>query len=135
MEKFIDKECCAKSVSPLTLAFLGDGVYDLLIRDFLVTQANRPVGELNRLKISVVCCQAQSKAMKKLLDADFLTEEEMSVYKRGRNSTVNNVPKNSSAADYHSATGFEALLGFLYLQNKIDRITEIFDFAVKEELL
>ena len=59
----------------------------------------------------------------------------MSVYKRGRNSTVNNVPKNSSAVDYHSATGFEALLGFLYLQNKIDRITEIFDFAVKEELL
>ena len=103
MEKFIDKECRAKSVSPLTLAFLGDGVYDL--------------------------------PMKKLLDADFLTEEEMSVYKRGRNSTVNNVPKNSSAADYHSATGFEALLGFLYLQNKIDRITEIFDFAVKEELL
>lgn len=135
MEKFVDSDCKANLFSPLTLAFLGDGVYDLLIRDFLVSQANRPVGELNRLKISVVCCQAQSKAVKKLLDNNFLTEEEISVYRRGKNTAVHNVPKNATSMDYHMATGFEALLGFLYLQKKTERITEIFEFAVKEELL
>lgn len=135
MDKFVDNECRAKLFSPLTLAFLGDGVYDLLIRDYLVSQGNRPVGELNRLKVSVVCCQSQSRAMKKLLDENFLTEEEISVYKRGKNTAVNNVPKNATSMDYHNATGFEALLGFLYLQKKTDRIMEIFEFAVKEELL
>lgn len=135
MEKFVDSDCRAKLFSPLTLAFLGDGVFDLLVRDFLVSQANRPVGELNRLKISVVCCQAQSRAVKKLLDENFLTEEELSVYRRGKNTAVHNVPKNATPVDYHNATGFEALLGFLYLQKKTDRIMEIFEFAVKEELL
>ena len=124
MEQFIENKSNPKQLSPQTLAFVGDGVYDLFIREYLVNQANRPVGELNQLKVKLVNCQSQAKYAKMLMDD--LTEEEIAVYKRGRNAYTTNTPKNSSPADYHSATGLEALFGFLYLSNKIDRIKELF---------
>lgn len=111
--------------SPLTLAFIGDGVYDLLVRSYVVNLANRPVGELNKIKVSFVNCKAQAEFMKKLMPQ--LTEEELSVYKRGRNAATSNTPKNSSVADYHSATGFEALFGYLYITKQNERIEQLFN--------
>lgn len=111
--------------SPLTLAFIGDGVYDLLVRSYVVNLANRPVGELNKIKVSFVNCKAQAEFMKKLMPQ--LTEEELSVYKRGRNAATSNTPKNSSVADYHSATGFEALFGYLYITKQNERIELLFN--------
>ena len=111
--------------SPLTLAFIGDGVYDLLVRSYVVNLANRPVGELNKIKVSFVNCKAQAEFMKKLMPQ--LTEQELSVYKRGRNAATSNTPKNSPVADYHSATGFEALFGYLYITKQNERIEQLFN--------
>lgn len=129
MEKFLEKSDRANEYSPLTLAFIGDGVYDLLVREYLVTQANRPVGELNRLKVSMVCCKAQAETAKALMT--ILTEEELSVYKRGRNATTSCTPKNSTKAEYHSATGLEALFGYIYLKGDVNRIKELFSVVLE----
>lgn len=127
-EKLLSENCNPKELSPHTLAFVGDGVYDLLVREYLVSVANRPVGELNKRKISMVCCKSQAERVKILME--HFTPEETAVYKRGRNATVNNVPKNSSKADYHSATGLEAVFGYLYLQGNINRVTQLFQIII-----
>ncbi len=128
MEHILDNNCNPKLLSPQTLAFVGDGVYDLLVREYLVSIANRPVGELNKLKVELVNCKSQAEFIKILMPD--LTEEEVAVYKRGRNCHTFNTPKNSSPADYHSATGFEALFGYLYLNNNLTRIKELFSKIV-----
>lgn len=114
-----------KDYSPLTLAFIGDGVYDLMVRTYLASRANRPVGELNKMKVSLVNCKAQADFAQRLIPS--LTESELAVYKRGRNAHTANTPKNSSPADYHSATGFEALFGYLYISKEYERLSEIFN--------
>lgn len=125
-------DCDYKNLSPLTLAFIGDAVYDLFVREQLVCKANCSVGKLNKMKVEKVCCKAQANFMDSLKDK--LSEEEISIYKRGRNAHTNNVPKNASVADYHNATGFETLIGYLYLKEDISRIREIFEliYNIKE---
>lgn len=122
--RLLDKKCNPNELSPLTLAFIGDGVYDLLVRERLVCEANRPVGVLNSEKIKLVCCTAQSKIARELLP--ILTEEEAHVFKRGKNAHAMTVPKNAKRGDYHTATGLEALFGYLYLKNEFDRLRELF---------
>ncbi|MBR1481723.1 MAG: ribonuclease III [Ruminococcus sp.] len=120
----------ADNYSPLTLAFIGDGVYDLLVRDYLVRQANRPVGELNQRKVTLVKCESQA-AFARLLQP-VLTERETAVYKRGRNAAPKCTPKHGSVADYHSATGLEALFGYLHLNGEQERIRLLFDMIIEE---
>ena len=108
----------------LNLAFIGDGVYDLLVREYLVTHSASHVGELNKLKVEMVNCKSQAGYMQILLDE--LTEEELAVYKRGRNTKVNSASKHSTLSDYHAATGMEALFGWLYLKGSQERINELF---------
>ena len=110
--------------SPLTLAFVGDGVYDLLVREYLVRQANRPVGELNKTKVAMVNCKSQAQFASKLMPG--LTEKEMAVYKRGRNAAPKSTAKNGTIAEYHSATGLECLFGYLHLNGERERIEELF---------
>lgn len=124
MSNLLDINSDIHSLSPLTLAFVGDSVYDLLVRQHLVSLANRPVKELNSMKVTLVNCKSQAESMKKIID--FLSEDELDVYKRGRNVKVNTASKHSSIADYHSATGLEALFGYLYLCGNTDRIKELF---------
>ena len=114
----------ADEISPLTLAFVGDGVYDLLVREYLVRKANRSVGELNKIKVSLVNCKSQAEFAKILMPT--LTEKELAVYKRGRNAA----PKNGSVADYHSATGLEALFGYLQINKEFDRINQLFEIII-----
>ena len=129
MESLLNKKVeNPKQLSPQTLAFVGDTVYDLLVRGYLASTAQRPVGELNRQKVELVNCEAQAEAVKKLTPS--LTEEEIDIYRRGRNAFTKNTPKNSSVADYHSATGLEALFGFLYLKGDIDRINNLFTIII-----
>lgn len=118
-------------LSPLTLAFVGDAVYDLLARQYLISLAERPSGQLHDLKVDIVNANAQSKAMDLIIDS--LSDDELMVYKRGRNAKSNNTPKNSSVAEYHAATGLEALFGYLYLDKKYDRMNELFDLIMKGE--
>ena len=111
--------------SPFTLAFVGDGVYDLLVREYLVRQANRPVGELNKIKVAMVNCKSQAQFAAKLLP--YLTEKETAVYKRGRNAAPKSTAKNGTIAEYHSATGLECLFGYLHLNGENQRIAELFE--------
>lgn len=122
--RLLGEKCNPNELSPLTLAFIGDGVYDLMVRERLVCQANRPVGALNSEKIKLVCCTAQSRIAKELLPV--LTEEEMHIFKRGKNAHAMTVPKSAKRSDYHTATGLEALFGYLYLKDEIDRLRELF---------
>lgn len=123
MERLCNDNCNPNLISPLTLAFVGDSVFDLFIREQLVCQASCSVGKLNKQKIDKVCCQKQAEFANKLMP--FLTEKEEMIYKRGRNAHTSHIPKNASSAEYHSATGLEALFGYLYLNGDIQRIREL----------
>lgn len=113
----------ARQYSPLALAFLGDSVYEILVREYLVREANRPAAKLHEQKIQLVCAAFQAQAIDRLLP--LLTEEETAVYKRGRNAN-NTVPRHTSAQDYHKATGLEALFGYLHLLGEQARLEELF---------
>lgn len=131
MERFYNKDCDVNNLSPLTLAFMGDTVFDLFVRERLICQANRPVNKLHNLASKTVNAQSQANAVKKIMD--MLTEEEFAVFRRGRNCHTNHKAKNASEGDYHYATGFEALFGYLYLRGNIERLRELFDIIIEEE--
>lgn len=120
----------AASYSPAALSFLGDAVYSLLVREFLLKMNNRPAGMLHKLSMGFVSAAAQAKAACSLLP--LLSDEEAAVYKRGRNAHSARTPKNQTGADYHSATGLEALFGYLYLKKDNERIAELFGIITGE---
>ena len=123
----------AKQYSPLTLAFLGDAVYSLLVREMLLKTANRPTNALHKESIKLVNANCQAEMIKKVLP--LLTEEEEAIFKRGRNAHSGHVPKNQSDADYCYATGLETLYGYLYLIGDFERIMYIFNISTGEEYL
>ena len=122
--RFTDKDINPKQLSPLNLAFIGDCVYEMLVREMLIVEANRPVNDLHRESVKYVSAKAQTEAYDKIKDV--LTEEETAVYKRGRNAKVGHNPKSASQGEYHIATGIEALFGYLYLTEQQDRLKELF---------
>ena len=117
------------SYSPLALAFLGDTVFDLLVRKELLGSANRPVKDLHNLAASKVCAAAQAAAVKKILP--LLDDEGAEGFKRGRNAHPGSVPKNQSVSDYHYATGLEALFGWLYLSGNTGRIQYLYNIIAQ----
>ena len=125
------KRTPADAYSPLSLAFVGDGVYDLLVRDYLIRQANRPVGELNKMKVSLVKCESQARFASLLML--HLSENEQAVYKRGRNAAPKSASKHGTLADYHSATGLEALFGYLHINGEQERINELFSLIIENQ--
>lgn len=125
MNSLIDKTANVSSLSPLTLAFVGDTVFDLLTRTELVCEANRPVNALHTMASKKVCAAAQAESLRKILP--ILTEDETAVFKRGRNAHTGGIPKHASSADYHYATGLESLFGWLYLKGETDRIKELYN--------
>ena len=110
--------------SPSTLAFIGDAYFGLLTR-LKLAETERPIGELHSLSVKIVNASAQAKGFK--IIESMLTEEELSFFKRGRNSHTKNTPKNSSVAEYHTATGLECLFGYLKLSGREERAEELFD--------
>ena len=118
-------------LSPLSLAFVGDTVFDLLVRGNLVKQANRPVGKLHPLAATKVCAAAQARDARDI--APLLTEREAEIYRRGINAHTGRIPKRERSTDYHSATGLEALFGWLYLSGRDDRIEELFEHTINME--
>ncbi len=129
LKRFYDKDCDVNNLSPLALAFIGDSVFDLFVREKLICQANCPVSKLHENAVKQVRCETQAESLKKLLP--ILTDKEVSVYKRGRNAHTSHKPKNASSEQYHIATGFEAMIGYIYLRGDIDRLREIFEFISK----
>ena len=122
--RFIDKDVSPRQLSPLNLAFVGDCVYEILVRETLVCDANRPVNDQHRESVKYVSAKAQTEAFAKI--KDFLTEDETAQFKRGRNAKVGHSPKSATDAEYHTATGVEALFGYLYLNGEAERIKELF---------
>ncbi len=133
MDRKILTEREVSQYSPLSLAFLGDSVYDTLVRDFLLKQANMPVSKLHSAKIKLVCAEFQSSVYD--IIAKNLSEKELAVLKRGRNATGNTVPKHADAADYRRATAIECLFGYLFLLGRYDRISELFNIIINNFLI
>ena len=123
--RLTEKEIQPNQLSPLNLAFIGDGVYEMLVRESLVADANRPVNDLHKLSVTYVSAKAQTQAFR--LIEEHLTEEELAVFKRGRNAKVGHNPKSATQSEYHTATGVEALFGYLYLTAQKERIKTLFD--------
>ena len=114
----------AKQYSPLTLAFLGDSVYEVMVRETLLREANRPARELHAQAVAHVRAAYQADAAGRI--ADMLTEQEADILRRGRNASGISVPKHATPADYRKATGFECLFGYLFLCGQTARLRELF---------
>lgn len=119
-----------RTYSPLALAYIGDGVYELIIRTILIKKGNCPVNKLHRRASTLVRASAQA-AMVTVLEP-LLTLEEHKIYKRGRNAHSATMAKHATVTDYRRATGFEALIGWLYLTQQWERMTELVKTGVSQ---
>jgi len=121
----------ARQISPLVLAFIGDGVQTLYVRTKLVLTSTLPPNELHKKTTEKVKAVSQAKQIKSLLSV--LTEEELAIFKRARNSNVQSSAKNASLADYKQASGYEAVIGYLYLTANHERLNYLLQYAESEE--
>lgn len=121
----------ARQLSPLQLAYIGDGVYDLFARTHLLKQADLPAREWHKRAISLVCASAQAQAMAKIVPT--LSPDEADVARRGRNAQPSSAPRNQSHNDYGHATSLEALIGWLYISGQTKRLSEIMHLALSGE--
>lgn len=122
-KEFGCKEVDIRTYSPLALAYIGDSIYDVIIRTVVVERGNQSAKKLHRTAVRYVNAGTQARMAEVL--QEMLTEEEEDVYRRGRNTKSNSTAKNASVTDYRKATGLEALLGYLYLQDRTDRAVEL----------
>lgn len=120
----------ARGYSPLALAFLGDGVYERLVRRELLLRANMPAAKLHEKAVTLVCAVYQAKAARFLCGGVFTSEEEY-IFRRGRNANGINAPKSAKNSDYRAATGLEAVFGYLELIGSYDRCAELFTIILE----
>lgn len=120
-----------RAVSNLGLAHIGDCVYELLVRSYIVAHGSVTNQRMHAATVEMVCAAAQARAAETILP--LLTEEELGVFRRGRNSRVHSMPKNAGPGEYHAATGLECLFGWLYLSGRRDRINELFAAVLEKE--
>ena len=128
-EEFTLPEVDVRTYSPLALAYIGDGVFDIIIRTIIVGQGNSGSHDLHVQVSKYVNAGAQANMIDNLMLK--LNEEELAVYKRGRNAKTATMAKNATIQDYRKATGFEALVGYLYLQGRMDRIIELLKIGLQ----
>ena len=129
-ETFGLKRADAATYSPLVLAYIGDAVYELMIRTKIVNDGNMQVNKLHKKSAGLVKAETQANLIKLLLP--HLTEEVLAVYKRGRNAKSMTVAKHATMTDYRMATGFEALIGWLFLAERFQRLTELTALGLRE---
>ena len=122
-EQFGVPDVDIRTYSPLTLAYIGDGIYDLIIRSLVVAKGNTRASELHKRTSQIVKAKTQADMIEMILP--MLTTEEADVYKRGRNAKSPTMAKNATMADYRKATGFEALMGYLYVKDEVPRLVEL----------
>lgn len=120
----------ASSYSPLALAYIGDGVYEMFIRTYVVNRGNMSVNKMHKASRELVRASSQAKLY--FLIEDMLTEEEDAVLRRGRNAKSVSIPKNGNVREYRHATGLEALIGYLYIEGKVERIKELIDAGLSK---
>lgn len=119
-------------INPLVLAYLGDSVYELKIRDILVNKKINKVNDLQKECTKYVSARGQAKVVDFFIENNILSEDEINVYKRARNSKVNSHPANTDIITYKKATGLEAVFGYLYIKSNNDRINELINFVMEE---
>lgn len=129
MKKMTPQE--ARQLNPLVLAYIGDGIYELLTRRRMIEHTGALVGTLHLETVAVVRASAQSAAYEDI--KDLLTEEEEAIFKRGRNANGNQVPRNGNPTEYRRATGLEALFGYLYLIGDAERIEQLYGVIMEKE--
>ncbi|MBE5922225.1 MAG: ribonuclease III [Lachnospiraceae bacterium] len=122
-EKFNCKEVDPLSYSPLTLAYIGDSIYEVVIRTYVIGNGNRPPHKLHKESSQLVKAATQRQMIMGMLEE--LTSEEASVYRRGRNAQSGTIAKNATVSDYRKASGFEALIGWLYITGQTERMLEL----------
>lgn len=120
-----------RAISAIGLAHMGDAVYETLVRTWLCVHGKATGKELHRATIALVCAQKQAELAQRMLPQ--LTEEELAVYKRGRNANVHAMPRSATPAQYHAATGLECLMGWLYLRGDKERAEQLFHAMMEEE--
>lgn len=125
---FACREIDIRTYSPLTLAYIGDAIYDLVIRTIVVERGNTSANNLHKTTVRYVNATAQAQMIEALQEE--LSEEERAIYKRGRNAKSYTTAKNASVIDYRKATGFEALCGYLYLTGKQERMLALIRTAI-----
>lgn len=128
-ETFAIADVDIRTYSPLTLAYIGDGIFDVVIRSIVVGRGNTPVNQLHHKTSHIVKAHSQAMMAEVLLDE--MTDTEKDIYRRGRNVKSHTMAKNATVMDYRSATGFEALMGYLYLTDEMDRILELISIALE----
>ncbi len=129
MDEYISK-IDIQNIPMQTLAFIGDAVYNVYIRSYLASKSNAQTGKLHRESIKYVSARGQSKIMDKIYS--ILTQEEIEIYKRGRNTNIHTVSKNVDIVEYKKATGFETLIGYLYIEKKNERLDEIIKQCIED---
>lgn len=129
-EKMELKDIDIINYSPLTLAYIGDGIYEIVIRTVIVDEANRQVNKIHKAASDLVKAQTQAEMAFAIMD--MLTDQEMTIYKRGRNAKAVTRAKNASMSDYRTATGFEALMGWLYLTGQSERMMELIKIGLEK---
>jgi len=120
-----------KELSPLVLAYIGDAVFEIMVRTMVISRGNMPVNKMHKASREFVKAKGQSDFYFRI--ENMLTEEEHAVFKRGRNAKSHTMAKNAEMIDYKHATGFEALCGYLYLDGRIDRLYELFEAGIQAE--
>lgn len=130
LEQFNFSESEINNMAPLVLAYIGDAVYEVFIRTLLISKGNIPVHKLHKLSIEYVKAKAQSDIVHRIMDK--LNPDELDVVRRGRNAKSGTIPKNADVGEYKYATGFESLIGYLYLRKDNDRLMEVLKMAISE---
>ncbi|MCI9680517.1 MAG: ribonuclease III [Lachnospiraceae bacterium] len=130
-EEFALEEVDIRTYSPLVLAYIGDGIFELVIRSLLVGHGNAHAARLHKKASSLVNAGSQSAMLERIKEQ--LTEEELHIFRRGRNANSPTMAKHASVSDYRRATGFEALMGYLYLTGRTKRLLELVKLGLKEE--
>ncbi len=129
-EQFNIPDVDVRTYSPLTLAYIGDGIYDLIIRSLVVAKGNTRAGELHKRTSQIVKAKTQAEMAEILLP--ILSEEEADIYRRGRNAKSPTMAKNATMSDYRKATGFEALMGYLYVKDELPRMVELVKTGIEK---
>lgn len=119
-----------EQLSPLVLAYIGDAVYEVFIRTLIVSRSHAPVHKLHHQSIDFVKAKAQSDIIHRILDS--LSQEEQDVVRRGRNAKSGTIPKNADVTEYKYATGFESLIGYLYLKQQFERLLQVLEMCITE---
>lgn len=131
LEQFNFTENDINNMAPLVLAYIGDAVYEVFIRTLLISEGNTPVNVLHKRSINYVKAKAQSDIVHRLME--HLNQDELDVVRRGRNAKSGTIPKNADVTEYKYATGFESLIGYLYLKKDTTRLMEVLNMAISED--